>query len=141
MPMKEFGEEALRIVQDGLFEVREAGPLHAPIWKITVRRNEKLALVVETEAPGSAASTAVELPSGTVRIATEKVVLGNPAGVEAVLEGVIGYSVNTSHDMQGDGTLREKASAHRLSVAPGDPSAASHAIDWLENLPRSPFNW
>jgi hypothetical protein len=31
MSLKEFGEEALRIVEDGLFVVRDAGPLHAPI--------------------------------------------------------------------------------------------------------------
>jgi hypothetical protein len=105
MSLKEFGEEALRIVEDGLFVVRDAGPLHAPIWKVAVRRDEKLALVVETEAPRTAASTAVELPSGTVRMSTEKVVLGNPAGVEALLEGVIGCSVNSVHEMQGEGTL------------------------------------
>jgi hypothetical protein len=57
-----------------------------------VRRDEKLALVVETEAPTTAASRAVELPSGTVRMSTEKVVLGNPAGVETLLEGVGKYS-------------------------------------------------
>ncbi len=141
MSLKEFGEEALRIVEDGLFVVRDAGPLHAPIWKVAVRRDEKLALVVETEAPRTAASTAVELPSGTVRMSTEKVALENPAGVQALLEGVIGCSVNSVHEMQGEGTLREKASVHRLIVTPGDPSAAAFAIDWLENLPRSPFNW
>jgi hypothetical protein len=105
MSMNEFGEEALRIVEDGLFVVRDAGPLHTPIWKIEVRRDEKLALVVETEAPGTAASTVVELPSGTVQMSTQNVELGNPAGVEALLEGVIGYSVKVAHDSRGDGTL------------------------------------
>ncbi len=139
--MKEFGEAALRIVDGGLFVVRDAGPLHAPIWKVAVRRDEKLTLVVETEAPRTAVSTAVELPSGTVQISTEKVVLGNPAGVEALLEGVIGYSVNIAHDSQGEGTLREKARVHSLTVTPGDPSTAVYVIDWLDNLPNSPFIW
>lgn len=139
--MKEFGEEALRIIEGGLFMVRDAGPLHTPIRKVSVRRNEKLTLIIETEAPPNATSTVVEFPSGTVRVATEKVLLCNPAGTEAVLEGVIGYSFNIAHDMSGDGALREKAKAHRLTVTPGDPSAAAYVIDWLENLSRSPFIW
>ena len=35
----------------------------------------------------------------------------------------------------------EVAQAHQLTVSPGDPAAAAYTIDWLENLPTSPFIW
>ena len=87
--MSTLAEESLELLNEGHFQVTDSGPLHAPIRRFSIRRDDKLSLIVETEIPSDAKSTEIDQPPGLVRFATERVRLVNIAGVEAELIGVI----------------------------------------------------
>ena len=134
-------EDSLDLLNGGHFQITDPGPLHAPIQCFTVRRDDKLTLTLETEADAGATSTAKTPRPGTVRFATDVVKLVNIAGVEAELSGVIGYHLSNRDGGHSRSPLKELAQVHQLRVTPGDAGAAAFTIDWLENLPRSPFVW
>ncbi len=48
---RDLTEECLRILNKGFFEITDPGPLHQPIRSFSIRRDEKLHLILETEAP------------------------------------------------------------------------------------------
>ena len=138
--MTDLAEECLDILNHGHFQFVDPGPLHSPIQGFSLRRNRKLALILETDADPKATSNAVVHPPGTVRFSTERAKLVNIAGTEAELVGVIPHQVRQTHsDLQQP--LKETAQVHLVQVTPGDPSAATYTIDWLENFPDSPFIW
>jgi hypothetical protein len=117
------------------------GPLHTPIQSFSIRRDEKLRLILETEVPPNATSAAVAHPPGTVRMSTERVWLRNTGGVDAELMGVIPFSLKSNTVGITEKSRQESAQVHiaRTNYAGGGP--ATYIIDWLENLPSSPFVW
>jgi hypothetical protein len=133
--------EPFELINEGLFRVTNPGPLRSPIHSFSIRRNEKLHLILETCSPPDAKSTAKELPSGTLRFNTEIVELTNIAGCKAVLGGVQTYTVKTS---QADDTkqefLKEEARVHRIDVLINADEKPAYIIDWLDNVP-SLFVW
>jgi hypothetical protein len=139
--MTDMSEECLDIINNGHFNIVDPGPLHMPIRGFSLRRNDKLALILETEADSKATSTAVEHPPGTVRLSVERAKLINIAGVEAELVGVVPYSIRTAEGDPMNRALKESAQVHSVTVSPGDVATATYTIDWLENLPASPFVW
>lgn len=135
-------EFALSFINDGHFQVTDAGPLRAPIRDFSLRRNGKLTLILETRCPPDAKSTAPQRPSGTVRISTESAELENIGGMKAKLLGVIPYRYRTtSNHKTGIGELTEEAQIHQLSAVVRSDAEARYTIEWLENLPTSPFTW
>jgi hypothetical protein len=127
--------QSIELLNGGQFRFVEPGPLHAPIQRFAFRRDQNLALTLETEAAPNAKSTAVPYPSGTVRFNTDQAELVNISGIRAVLSGVQTRSV------RGGGALKETASVHVLTVTPGDLETTAYTIEWLENVPASPFIW
>ena len=83
----------------------------------------------------------VKYPSGTVRINSDQAKLANTAGVEAVLTGVQPLTLKPCHDGNDVIALKEVAHVHELKVTLGDLGSAAYTIEWLENLPASPFIW
>lgn len=129
------------IINDGHFRIVEAGPLHAPVQKFSIFRDKKLHFVLKTTAASDAKSNAVEVPSGTVRISTERVELESVGGIKASLVGVIPRQVITGHDERGIAQIREEAKVHAIEgQMPGDESAA-YSIDWLGNVSGHSFHW
>ena len=134
-------QEPFGLINEGHFRVTKPGPLHAPTHSFSIRRNEKLELILETRAPTDAKSTAPETPSGTVRLNTDIVELTNVAGVKAVLSGVQPYSVKTSnHYEKNQHVLTEEAQIHRIDVVIDDDKKPVYIIDWLDNVPNL-FHW
>ena len=135
-------EFAVPFINDGLFHVTDPGPLRAPILDFSIRRNEKLDLILETRTVPEAKSTGLERPSGTVRINTECASLENIGGVKVKLTGVLPYRVRTSiNHRTGQDEHIEEAKIHALEAVVRSGVEAGYTIDWLENLPISPFVW
>lgn len=86
--LKAWTEEALNLIDSRVFRISDEGPLHVPVSHFTIRRNEDLALILETEAPGDAKSRAQERPSGAVWMSTDEVKLTSLTGPSATLTGV-----------------------------------------------------
>jgi hypothetical protein len=119
--------------------VTDPGPLRAPVLDFTLRRGEALDLILETRTSPDAKSTAPEYPSGTVRITTESASLENIGGVKVRLAGVIPYRSSTYRTGQDEHV--EEAKIHALEAVVQSGLEAHYTIDWLENLPTSPFIW
>jgi hypothetical protein len=139
--MTDMSEECLDIINNGHFNIVDPGPLHTPIRGFSLRRNDHLTLILETLVDSKATSTAVEHPPGTVRLSVERAKLINIAGVEAELVGVVPYSVRTAEGDPMNRALKESAQIRSVTISPGDVATATYTIDWLENLPASPFVW
>ncbi len=133
--------EAVDLINRGLFEITDPGPLHAPIRGFVLSRNDDLALILETNATPDAKTDIVQPPTGTVRFNKDLVKLAEIGGNEATLTGIQSFNVTISHGHSQQSALRECARIHELTVTLDDPGKAAYTIEWLENLPLSPFIW
>jgi hypothetical protein len=135
-------EFAVPFINEGLFHVTDPGPLRAPVLDLSLRRDKALDLILETKTAPDAKSSAREHPSGTVRITTECASLENIGGVKVRLTGVLPYRVRTSTNYRnGQDEHVEEAKIHALEAVVRSGIEARYTIDWLENLPISPFVW
>ena len=125
----------------GLFKITRPGPLRAPITKFSLRRDDQLELILETETAGSATSTAVNYPSGTVRINKDTIEFENIAGVIGRAGGVLPYRYTTSSDHTTGTETRTETSRVSFVEATLQGADAKYTIDWLENVSSSPFVW
>ena len=139
--MRDFAEECLRLLKDGHFEITNSGPLHQPIRRFSIRRDEKLQLILETQADPNARSSSVEQPPGTVRMSSDRVLLRSLGGLEGEFFGVVTYSVMTQTLGASEQSLKEEAQVHIAKTSNPKTAPAAYVIDWLENLPRSPYTW
>ena len=139
--MVDLSEECLDILNGGHFSVVEPGPLHSPIQCFSIRRDEKLRLILETEVPPNATSVAIDHPPGTVLMSTERVLLRSIGGIDAELIGVIPFSLKANTVGLIEKARQELAQVHVAKTNYADGGPAAYTIDWLENLPSSPFVW
>lgn len=139
--MCDMTEECLRILNNGIFEITDPGPLHQPIRRFSIRRDEKLHLVLETEAAPNARSAAIDQPPGTVRMVTERALLYSMGGLEGEFCGLMPYSHNRQTIGVIEQPLKELAQVHIAKTNNPSGAPAAYVIDWLENLPQSPYTW
>lgn len=139
--MRDLTEECLRILNKGLFEITDPGPLHQPIRSFLIRRDDKLRLVLEAEVDPAATSSAIEQPPGTVRMTTERALLRSVGGLEGEFFGVVPYSLSRQATGATEQPLKELAQVHIAKTNNPSAAPAAYVIDWLENLPRSPYTW
>ncbi|KUR75204.1 hypothetical protein [Novosphingobium sp. Fuku2-ISO-50] len=139
--MSDLTEECLRILNKGLFEITDPGPLHQPISSFSIRRDDKLRLILETEAAPNATSAAVDQPPGTVRMTTERALLRSVGGLEGEFFGMVPYSKYRQTKGVTEQPLKELTQIHIAKTNNPSGAPAAYAIDWLENLPKSPYTW
>ena len=124
--------QSIDLLNEHGFAVSDPGPLHAPVAKFRIRRDENLDLWIETEAPLDAKSGAKPQPSGTIRINTDQVGIEHRhIDAKAILSGVLTHRLDRVEDH-----LEERAAIHELSTTLQDPSKAVYAIEWLDNMPK-----
>ncbi|PZP08790.1 MAG: hypothetical protein DI607_12825, partial [Sphingomonas hengshuiensis] len=139
--MHNLTEECLRILNKGLFEITDPGSLHQPIRSFSIRRDEKLQLILETEAAPNATSAAIDQPRGTARMTTERALLRSVGGLEGEFLGLAPYSQNRQTIGVTEQPLKELAQVHIAKTNNPSAAPAAYVIDWLENLPWSPYTW
>jgi hypothetical protein len=71
----------------------------------------------------------------------ERVLLRNVGGVDAELRGVIPFSLKSNTVGLVEKARHESARVHIARTHYAGGEAAAYVIDWLENLPSSPFVW
>ena len=121
--------EIIDLLTEGGFSISEPGPLHAPIHRFKIWRDERLSLRLEIEAALDAKSAAPQYPDGTLRFSTDKVELTALSAAKATFSGV--ETLATSRNK----VLRETAQFHELRVTLRDHESAAYTIEWLENFP------
>lgn len=142
--MSNWGGESLdRIINHGHFSITDPGPLHAPIKRFSIRRNERLELVLETHCPDDATSNLVEHPAGTVRRVTDTIELTSLGGTKARAVGVQPLNENTSINYRtGDRGLRETSQIYQyVEASIRDDVQPAYTIEWLDNLGARDFIW
>ena len=129
-------------INEGIFHITDPGPLHAPVRSFSIKRNDKLQLILSTVAKGNARSTAIQHPEGTVRANTDKLEMVSILGNKVIATGVqpLGYHQSASAP-DWIGQLREEASIHYLEAVTGNIGEPAYTIDWLANVERSLFVW
>jgi hypothetical protein len=134
-PVLDWKNQAIDILNEAGFSVTDPGPLSGPILAFKIRRDERFALLMDTEAPKGAKSRAEKIPPGTVRINLDKIELSHTLGATATLSGV-----NRRRSKPDGDPVQEIARIHDLIVTLPDRGPAVYTIEWLENLP-SHHSW
>ena len=128
--------QVLDYVNETPLEVIDPGPLHAPILGYRVRRTQRRGLVVETTIDTGAKSCFVQPADGMARYSTGTVSLADETGRRVVLSGVVTRSIAEVQP----GSRQEVAQVHDVTIGVMLPDTA-YTIEWLDNLPASPFIW
>ena len=129
------------LISEGHFNVVDAGPLHSPIRSFTLRRNDKLQLVLTTVGDGDAIANELLRQTGLHNNAST-VQLQSIFGTSVTLVGVQPLSVHTFTNRETRREeLREEASVHRLSSILDPATNADYTIDWLENVFNDYYLW
>ena len=138
----EWARENLKAINEGSFEVIDAGPLHAPVRGLALSRKADLSLILETWAGADAVSSSPDRQSGTLRRNDDKVELANPAGMKVRLAGVQPFRMQSTINRRGQaGDRTETSKIHEITAVLEGGTEPSCVVDWLENLPNSPFVW
>ncbi len=74
-------------------------------------------------------------------MSTERALLRSIGGLEGEFRGVVTYSVRTQTLGTSERSLKETAQVHIATTNNPSGAPAAYAIDWLENLSRTPFTW
>lgn len=129
-------------VNEGCFDVVEAGPLHWPIHEVKIKRDKKQNIILTTICDENAESNAKEYPIGTVRVNNDVVLLRNIAGLEVRLKGVLPGEYNISPpDGAGNRKLTETSLVYSIEAKIQDIDETEYLIEWLENVDDSHFLW
>lgn len=130
--MFDWKNQSIDLINELNFKIVDPGPLHAPVNKFKIRRDEKLDLFIETEASIDAKSSVQIHPSGTIYFSTEKVKIEHPfSSAKGELIGV-----QTLELAQVEDKLQEIATFHELTVTLFQSDQAAYTIEWLDNFPR-----
>lgn len=78
--MANWQTEGFDLINQCWFMISDPGPLHQPIHRFKVTRDENLAIILETEGPTDAKSAAAYMSVGTVYSTTNQVKFANPSG-------------------------------------------------------------
>lgn len=129
------------LLNNGTFAISDAGPLCVPLRSFTIRRDEKLHIILETKAEQNARSAVPDHPSGTVRVNAERVLFSGVLG-SAVAHGVQPKSyAATISDNPAQGESREASDVNSLEVTlTYTQKPVAFVIEWLANL-DGPFVW
>jgi hypothetical protein len=124
--------QSIDLINELNFQIADPGPLHTPVHKFTIRRDEKLDLFIDTEAAIDAKSSAQSHPSGTIRFSTEKVNIEHPfSSAKAELIGIETLGVALV-----EGKLQEIATFHELKLTLFQSGEPAYTIEWLDNFPQ-----
>lgn len=116
--------------------VVECGPLHGPIERFKLTRDEDLKLILETVSATGSSSTAQPALTGTVRMSVEEVRFTGHSGDTAVARGVV--PINLSHSYGAtplDSLKTERSQVHTVEWEAAGEQETAHTIQWIENMP------
>jgi|GEM_PF-6429227 len=114
--------------------VVDSGPLHGPIDRVSLTRNEDLKLVLETVSTGVSKRNVPQVPAGTVKRSIEKVVFSCHLGTTAVAQGVIPYRLDSRH-FGHETSNTELSHVHLVEWHGKDTESSQYTLQWLENMP------
>jgi hypothetical protein len=134
------GENFEEILNKYQFELVKPGPLHNPVYSISVSRNNKNDICLETKAPGDATSNQINYQPGTVRLVEDEVELESRFGIKALLKGVSTHFHNIKDSDYGESRiLTESSIVSSVDITFDKPSEEKYIIEWVDNVDSKYF--
>ena len=132
------GETFETILNEGMFFIKDAGPLHGPVKGFSIRRDETGEITLDTTTVGSQLPSSADHPPGTIFTSHECVEFVGPNGVQAIARGVIPVSHVANISVSDRiGTTRQTSRVHEVEVSCQPDIDGHYLVEWLENLDRS----
>jgi hypothetical protein len=118
------------------WNVTSPGPLYNPINNISLYRDDKLQLKLESDTIFPAATNRVRHPSGTVRIINEQVIIETEGGnIEIILNGIqpLNYHPILLEANNSGQSYKEISSVTDIKCTVKNILCAAYTIDWIAN--------
>ncbi|NOR69297.1 MAG: hypothetical protein GQ532_06305 [Methylomarinum sp.] len=128
-------------INDGNFKVDVLGPLHFPIKDLTIKRDEKLNLVLTTTSDVNSESGSIDHPPGTVRINDDAIELTSISESKVKMNGIQPFKYTISTDNNGNSIRTELSSVSSIEAVIRDAKTGNYLIEWLENVDDGHFMW
>ena len=128
------------LLENGLFDVLEAGPLNTPVKGLTLERDTDHKLILTTESEGIPFLYRQKHPVGTVRENKDAVLLKHVNGYDIKIGGVISYNLSFKDHSDQVGLTQEKSTAQFIEAILKQEEAV-YIVDWLENVHKGVFVW
>lgn len=134
-------ESFAAIIQSNTYSIVDCGPLHGPIKRFVIRRDEDLKIILETTSDGNSSSTMQLPPVGTVRASTDSLAFCGLSGGTATALGVTPFNLNTSFGgMDPSAVKTETSQISTVSWRAAKTVESAYTIDWLANVPHD-YHW
>lgn len=132
------------LLNSGMFQIAEAGPLCSPINSFSIKRDDKQRLLLTAHSDGNSKRDLLKFPklaAGTVHSNVACVVLSS-SFMTMVAKGVWSFSRNRQpNPVTRVHETTEIASVDSLEVAPDDIERVHQLIEWVGNVDTSLYVW
>jgi len=140
MPDWEY-EPFAAFLTDDHFEVTDAGQLHAPVRSFSLKRNDKLQIILETKCGEKAEINEILRPAGSIRTNLDAVELRSRfSPTTARLIGVQRLETHTTSS-RARSELKDTSKVQRVKAELSRAQPATQTIDWLENARNDFYLW
>lgn len=145
MYLKVWKEETFELLlNNGMFQITDSGPLCSPINSFEIKRDDKHRLLLTTRAEGNSQKDTCKfpkLPAGTVHSNVASVTLSS-SDMTVVANGVWPFDkIHRSNPITGAYETTEKARIDSIEAAPEDVGQVHQLIEWVDNVDTSLYIW
>ncbi len=128
-------------INNGSFDVVDAGPLHHPISSFELKVNDDNKIELTTHSEENSQSEATVYLAGTVRINNDNVLMKSIGGTTVSLNGVRTHQARTFTDEKTGKRLRvEKSMIHEVKCNVKDSNENDFLIEYIKNIDEN-FLW
>ncbi len=145
MNLKVWEEETFELLlNNGMFQITDSGPLCSPINSFEIKRDEKQRLLLTTLCDKKSKNGSFnfpKLPAGTVHSNIACVTLSN-ADMTVIAKGVRPFDQNRRSNPVTKGYVTtEKAWVDSLEAVPEDVEQVHQLIEWVDNVDTAFYHW
>ena len=143
MNLKVLEGEAFEILNNGMFQITDCGPLCSPINSFKIKRDDKKRLLLTTLCEGNSQGLLnfPKLPAETVHLNIACVTLSS-SDMTVVAKGVSPFDQSSRlNPVTKIYEKTEKATVDSLEAIPNDIECVHQLIEWVDNVDTSLYLW
>lgn len=137
------GETFELLLNNGMFQITDYGPLCSPTSHFDIRRDDKQRLLLTTrcdEKSRNGSLNSLKLPAGTVHSNIACITLSS-SDMTVIAKGVRPFDQSSSHHVANVQEVTEKIWINSLESAPDDVERVHQLIEWVDNVDTSLYIW
>lgn len=131
------------LLNNGMFQITDCGPLCSPINSFEIKRDDKQRLLLTTRCDENSKNGSLnspKLPAGTVHSNIVCITLSS-SDMTVIAKGVMPFSQNTSHHLTNVRGTTESAWIDSLESVPDDVERVHQLIEWVDNVDTALYHW